>query len=170
MQTNVPGVYAIGDVAGPPYLAHVASAQGIIAAEVIAGQSPHHLRYIDMPRATYCEPQVASLGLTEQQAVDAGRQVKVGKFPLRASGKALALGMHEGMIKIVSDARTGEILGAHMVGPEVTEMLGEFSVALHAELTVADIGKSIHPHPTISEGIMEAALAALGEAIHVPNG
>jgi dihydrolipoamide dehydrogenase len=169
MRTNVPGVYAIGDCAGPPFLAHVASAQGVIAAEAIAGRAQRTLRHADMPRATYCEPQVASLGLTEAQAREAGREIKIGKFPLRASGKALALGAHEGMIKVIGDAVTGELLGAHMVGPEVTEMLGEFAVAKTAELTTEDIARAVHPHPTISEGIMEAALATIGEALNIPN-
>lgn len=169
MQTSVEGIYAIGDVAGPPYLAHVASAQGVIAAEVIAGHPTHVLKASDMPRATYCEPQVGSLGLTEQQARDAGYNVRVGKFPMRASGKALALGSHEGMIKVVTDQTTGEILGAHFVGPEVTELLGEYAVAKNGELTIADVAKTVHPHPTLSEGLMEAALAAIGEATAIPN-
>ena len=169
MQTNIEGIYAIGDVTGPPYLAHVASAQGIIAAEAIAGRATHVLSYVDMPRATYCEPQVASLGLTERQARDAGHDLRIGRFPLRASGKALALGAHEGMIKLITESSTGEILGAHMVGPEVTELIGEYELAKANELTAEDIGRTVHPHPTISEGLMEAALAAIGEAIHIPN-
>lgn len=167
MQTNVPGVWAIGDVTGPPLLAHVAMAQGVAAAEAIAGQQPPPLDYVQMPRATYCQPQVASIGLTEQGARAQGRSVKVGRFPFRANGKALALGDYEGFIKTIADAETGELLGAHLIGPDVTELLGELSLARTLEATPVEIGFTVHPHPTLSEVLKEAALAIRGEAVHI---
>jgi dihydrolipoamide dehydrogenase len=166
-RTNVPGIWAIGDVTGPPLLAHVAMAEGVIAAEDIAGQSPPPLDYIQMPRATYCQPQVASIGFTEEAATGAGRTVKVGRFPFRANGKALALGDYEGFVKVIIDAQTEEFLGVHLVGPDVTELLGEVSLARTLEATPVELGLAVHPHPTLSEVIKEAALAARGEAIHV---
>jgi dihydrolipoamide dehydrogenase len=166
-RTNVPGVWAVGDVTGPPLLAHVAMAEGVIAAEDIGGQSPPALDYVQMPRATYCQPQVASIGLTEEAAGADGRAVKVGRFPLRANGKALALGDHEGFAKVVIDAQTEEFLGVHLVGPDVTELLGELSLARTLEATAVEMGLAVHPHPSLSEVIKEAALAARGEAIHV---
>lgn len=166
MATNVPGIYAIGDVTGPPLLAHVASAQGVVAVEGIAGKEPQQLSYDDMPRATYCRPQVASLGLTEAQARERGYQVQVGKFPFRANGKAMAIGEEEGMAKVVMDARYGDILGFHLIGPEVTELISEVSLARLLEVTPAEIGMAVHPHPTLSEVVKEAALAAQGEAVH----
>ena len=167
MMTNLEGVYAIGDVTGKTLLAHVASAQGIHAIEHIAGQSPEPIRYELMPRAIYSNPQVASFGLTEQQAIDQGSTVKVGKFPLSASGKAMALGHNEGMIKIVSESESGVILGAHMVGPEVTELLGELGIATMLESTEEELAMTVHPHPTISESIVEAALSMNNKAIHM---
>ena len=167
MQTNVPGVYAIGDVTGKLPLAHVASAQGVTAVEAIAGMDPPVLNYDLMPKATYCRPQVASFGLTEEQARERGHDVKIGKFPMIASGKALALAETEGMVKLVVDAEIGDILGAHMIGPEVTELLGELSMANLLESTTKELGWLVHPHPTISEAVKEAALAADGEAIHI---
>lgn len=167
MRTNVPGVYAIGDVTGKLLLAHVASAQGVTAVETMAGQDPPALDYGLMPKAVYCRPQVASFGMTEQEARDAGRELKIGKFPLSASGKALALAESDGFIKVVSDAEIGEILGVHMIGAEVTELLGEASLAKLLEGTTTEVGWLVHPHPTISEALKEAALAAEGEAIHV---
>jgi len=167
MQTNVPGVYAIGDVTGELPLAHVASAQGVTAVETIAGMEPPKLNYELMPKATYCRPQVASFGLTEQQARERGHDVKIGKFPMIASGKALALAETEGMVKLVVDAEVGDILGAHMIGPEVTELLGELSMANLLESTTKELGWLVHPHPTISEALKEAALAADGDAIHI---
>jgi dihydrolipoamide dehydrogenase len=167
MATNVPGIYAIGDVTGPPLLAHVASAQGVVAAEAIAGRSPVRLNYPDLPRAVYCQPQVASLGLTEAQAKEEGYQVKVGRFPFRASGKALAEGEIEGMAKLVANAEDGEILGAHLIGPHVTEAIAELSLARTLEATTLEVGRTVHCHPTLSEAIMEAALAADEEAIHI---
>lgn len=167
MMTNLEGVYAIGDVTGKTLLAHVASAQGIHAIEHIAGKSPEPIRYELMPRAIYSNPQVASFGLTEQQAIDQGSTVKVGKFPLSASGKAMALGHNEGMIKIVSESESGVILGAHMVGPEVTELLGELGIATMLESTEEELAMTVHPHPTISESIVEAALSMNNKAIHM---
>ena len=167
MATSVPGVYAIGDVTGKLLLAHVASAQGVTAVESIAGMDPPALDYTFMPRATYCIPQVASFGLTEAQAIEQGQSIKVGKFPFRASGKALAIGETAGMAKLVVDAEYGEILGAHLVGPEVTEMLGELSLARLLEGTTQELGWMVHCHPTLSEAIKEAALGAVGGSIHV---
>ena len=167
METNVPGVYAIGDVTGKLLLAHVASAQGVTAVETIAGLEPPKLDYELMPRATYCNPQVASFGLTEAQARERGYAIKTGKFPFSASGKALALGETEGMVKVVVDAEIGDVLGAHMIGPEVTELLGELTLARLLEGTSKELGWLVHPHPTISETVKEAALAAEGQAIHI---
>ena len=167
MRTNVPGVYAIGDVTGEMLLAHVASAQGVTAVEHIAGLNPQPLDYSRIPKAVYCRPQVASFGMTEAEARGAGRDVKIGKFPMAASGKALAMNESEGMVKIVADAEIGEILGAHMIGAEVTELLGELGMTSMLEATTAELGWLVHPHPTISETLKEAALAAEGEAIHV---
>ena len=167
MATNVPGIYAIGDATGKLLLAHVASAQGVTAVETIAGLDPPKLDYDLMPKATYCKPQVASFGLTEAQARERGYSVKTGKFPFSASGKALALDETEGMVKLVVDAELGDVLGAHMIGSEVTELLGELSLARMLESTTKELGWLVHPHPTISEMLKEAALAAEGEAIHI---
>ncbi len=166
MQTNVPGVYAIGDVTGKLMLAHVASAQGIIAAESIAGHPTMEMDYAMMPRAVYCQPQVASFGLTEEQAKEQGHKVNVGRFPFQANGKALGLGERTGFVKIIADAKYGEILGAHMIGPEVTELLPELVLAHNAELTAEEIARSVHAHPTLSEALMEAAHDVEGQAIH----
>ena len=167
MRTNVPGVYAIGDVTGKLALAHVASAQGLVAAETIAGVETVTLDYEMLPRCTYCQPQVASFGLTEAQATERGHQVKVGRFPFQANGKALGLGDYEGFVKIVADAASGEILGAHLVGPEVTELLPELVLARHWELTPEEIARTVHAHPTLSEALMEAAHGVFGKAIHI---
>jgi dihydrolipoamide dehydrogenase len=167
MQTNVPGIYAIGDVTGKLLLAHVASAQGVVAVESIAGRETPALEYENMPRATYCQPQVASLGLTEAQAVERGHSVKVGRFPFRANGKALAIGDADGMVKLVVDEEYGDILGYHMIGPDVTELLAEASLARTIESTAREIGFTVHAHPTLSEAVKEAALASYGEAVHV---
>ncbi len=167
MATNVPGIWAIGDVTGKLMLAHVASAQGIVCAENIAGVETTTLDYRMMPRATYCQPQVASFGLTEAQARAEGYEVKVGRFPFQANGKALGLGESGGFVKIITDAKYGEILGAHMIGPEVTELLPELTLAQRMELTPAEIARNVHAHPTLSEVIMEAAHAAEGHAIHI---
>ncbi len=167
MRTNVPNIYAIGDVTGKMLLAHVASAQGVTAVERLAGLDPQPLDYVQIPRAIYCRPQVASFGLTEAQAREQGYPVKVGRFPMAASGKALAMNESEGMVKLVVDEEIGEILGAHMIGAEVTELLGELGMTKLLEATTAELGWLVHPHPTISETIKEAALAAEGEAIHI---
>ncbi len=167
MQTSVPGVYAIGDATGKLQLAHVASAQGIIAAEKMAGAETMPLNYIMMPRATYCNPQVASFGYTEKQAREKGYEVKVAKFPWQANGKALGLGDYAGFVKIISDARYGEILGAHLIGPNVTELLPELTLAQLWELTPAEIARNVHAHPTLSEAIMEAAHGLEGHMINL---
>ena len=167
METNVPGVFAIGDVTGKLLLAHVASAQGVTAVEAIAGLNPPRLDYTSMPRAIYCKPQVASFGLTEAQAIDQGYSIKIGKFPFAASGKALALGETDGLVKLVVDSEIGEILGAHMIGAEVTELLGELALTKLLEGTTAELGWAVHPHPSVSEMVKEAALASQGEAIHI---
>ncbi|MBI4300198.1 MAG: dihydrolipoyl dehydrogenase [Chloroflexi bacterium] len=167
MATNVSGVYAVGDVTGPPLLAHVASAQGVAAAEAIAGRQPAKLVYHNMPRATYCHPQVASLGLTEAEAISRGHNVKVGKFPFRANGRAMTMEETGGLVKVIADAKYGDLLGVHMIGPEVSELLGELSLATKLESTNLEIGRSVHPHPSLSEALMEAALAVDGEAIHI---
>jgi dihydrolipoamide dehydrogenase len=166
MATNVPGIWAIGDVSGQLLLAHVASAQGIVCAENIAGVETVTLDYTMMPRATYCFPQVASFGLTEAQAKEKGIQVKVGRFNFQANGKALGLGDYAGFAKIISEAKYGEILGAHLIGPDVSEMLPELTLAQRMELTTAEIARNVHAHPTLSEVIMEAAEAAEGHSIH----
>lgn len=167
MRTNVPGIYAIGDVTGKMPLAHVASAQGVTAVESMADLDPPRLDYEFMPKATYCKPQIGSFGLTEAQALERGLSVKTGKFPAMASGKALALGETEGMVKLVVDSEVGDVVGAHMIGAEVTELLGELSMAKLLESTTRELGWLVHPHPTISEMVKEAALAADGEAIHI---
>lgn len=166
-QTNVPGIYAIGDITEGPALAHVASAEGITCVEKIAGHHPQPIDYNNIPSCTYCQPEIASVGLTEQQAKDAGYELKVGKFPFTASGKAKAAGHPEGFVKLIFDAKYGEILGAHMIGANVTDMIAEIVVARKLESTGMEIIKSIHPHPTMSEAIMEAAAAAYGEVIHL---
>jgi len=167
MATNVPGIWAIGDVTGQVLLAHVASAQGIICAENIAGVETITLDYRMMPRATYCQPQVASMGLTEAQAREQGYEIKVGKFPFQADGKALGLGDYTGWVKLIMDAKYGEILGAHMIGPEVSELLPELTMAQRNELTVAEIARNVHAHPTLSEAVMEAAHVAEGKSINI---
>jgi dihydrolipoamide dehydrogenase len=167
MSTNVPGIWAIGDVTAKLMLAHVGSAQGIVCAENIAGVDTIQLNYEMMPRATYCQPQVASFGLTEAQAKERGLDIKVGRFPFQANGKALGLGDYTGWVKIITDAKYGEILGGHMIGPEVTELLPELTIAQMMELTTAEIAHNVHAHPTLSEALMEAAHAAEGHAIHI---
>jgi dihydrolipoamide dehydrogenase len=167
MQTSVPNIYAIGDVTGKLMLAHVGSAMGIVAAEVIAGAETVTLDYEMMPRATYCQPQIASFGITEAQAKERGYAVKVGRFPFQANGKALGMGDYAGFVKLVMDEKYGEILGAHMIGPEVTELLPELTLAHMMELTPHEIARNVHAHPTISEAIMEAAHGASGVAIHI---
>ena len=165
--TNIKGVYAIGDIVKGPALAHVSSAEGIICVEKIAGHHPEPLNYNNIPGCTYCSPEVASVGYTEKAAKEAGYDIKVGKFPFSASGKASAGGVKEGFIKLIFDAKYGEFLGAHMVGANVTEMIAEVVVARKLETTGMEIIKSVHPHPTMSEAIMEAAAQAYGECIHL---
>jgi dihydrolipoamide dehydrogenase len=165
-RTNVPGIYAIGDVTMKLPLAHVASAQGVVAVETIAGKEPRALNYNNIPRCTYTRPQVASLGLTEAQARETGREICVGKFPFRANGKALGINEYEGFVKLIVDKKRGEILGAHLIGPEVTELTGELSLAKSAELTPMELAHAVHAHPTLTEVIREAALDSMGQVIH----
>lgn len=166
-QTNVPGIYAIGDVTPGAALAHVASAEGIICVEKIAGHHPEPLDYNNIPSCTYCTPEVASVGMTEVAAKEAGYKLKIGKFPFSASGKAKASGAPQGFVKLIFDEKYGEFLGAHMIGANVTEMIAEVVAARKLETTGMDIVKTVHPHPTMSEAVMEAAAAAYGEVIHL---
>jgi len=166
-RTNVPGIYAIGDVIPTQALAHVASAEGITCVEKIAGHHPEPIDYNNIPSCTYCWPEVSSVGMTETQAKEAGYELKVGKFPFSASGKASASGAKEGFVKVIYDAKYGELLGAHMIGANVTEMIAELVVAKKLESTGHEILKSIHPHPTMSEAVMEATAAAYDEVIHL---
>lgn len=166
-ETNIPGVYAIGDCVPGAALAHVSSAEGIIAAEKIAGHSPEPLDYNNIPSCTYCSPEVASVGMTEAEAKEAGYEIKVGKFPFSASGKASAAGHKDGFVKLIFDAKYGELLGGHMIGYNVTEMVAELVSIRRLETTGHEIIKTVHPHPTMSEAIMEAAAAAYGEVIHL---
>ncbi len=166
-RTGVEGVFAIGDIAGAPWLAHKASHEGIMVAELIAGGHPHPMKPGSVAGCTYCHPQIASVGMTEAKAKEAGHEVKVGKFPFIGNGKAIALGETEGMVKTVFDAKTGELLGAHMVGAEVTEMIQGYVIGRTLETTEAELIETIFPHPTISESMHEAVLAAYGRAIHI---
>ncbi len=167
MATSIPGIWAIGDVTAKLMLAHVGSAQGIICAENIAGVETIQLNYEMMPRATYCQPQVASFGLSESQAKERGLDFKVSRFPFQANGKALGLGDYTGWVKLITDSKYGEILGAHLIGPEVTELLPELTISQMMELTPAEIARNVHSHPTLSETLMEAAHVAEGHAIHI---
>ncbi len=166
-KTNVEGVYAIGDIIAGPALAHVASAEGIVCVEKIAGLNPEPINYGNIPGCTYTNPEISSVGLTEAKAKEAGYEVKVGKFPYSASGKASAAGQKDGFVKLVFDAKYGELLGAHMIGGNVTEMIAELVVAKKLEITGHELLKTIHPHPTMSEAVMEAAAAAYDEVIHI---
>jgi dihydrolipoamide dehydrogenase len=166
-QTNMPGYYAIGDCVPGPALAHVASAEGIICVEKISGMDVASLDYGNIPGCTYCSPEIASVGMTEQAAKDKGLDIKIGKFPFSASGKASAAGHKDGFVKLIFDAKYGELLGAHMIGANVTEMIAEIVAIRKLETTGHEIIKTVHPHPTMSEGIMEAAAAAYGEVIHL---
>jgi dihydrolipoyl dehydrogenase len=166
-ETNVKGVYAIGDIIGPPLLAHVASHEGMVCVEKIAGTKTHPVDYDSIPGCTYCQPQVASIGMTEAKAKEAGYELKIGKFPYSASGKARAIGASSGMVKLVFDKKYGELLGAHIVGAEATELIGEIVMAKSLESTPVELAKSMHAHPTLSEMIMEAAADADDEAIHI---
>ncbi len=165
-RTNVPGIYAIGDVAGPPMLAHKAEHEGVICVETIKGLPTHPMDKRKIPGCTYCHPQVASVGLTEAKAKEAGYEIKVGRFPFRANGKAIALGEPEGMTKTIFDAKTGQLLGAHMVGPEVTEMIQGFVIAMQLETTEEELMHTVFPHPTLSETMHESVLDAFGRVIH----
>ena len=167
MATNVPGVWAIGDVTGKLMLAHVGSAMGIVCVENIAGVETIKLNYEMLPRATFCQPQIASFGLTEAQCKERGIEYKVGRFPFQANGKALGLGESSGWVKLLTEARYGEILGAHLIGPEVTELLPELTLAQMMELTPAEIARNVHAHPTLSEVLMEAAHGVEGHSIHI---
>ncbi len=166
-KTNMPGIYAIGDIVKGPALAHVASAEGIICVEKMAGHNPEPLDYNNIPGCTYCSPEIASVGYTEKAAKDAGYEIKVGKFPFTASGKAKAAGAPEGFVKVIFDAKYGEWLGAHMIGANVTEMIAEVVAARKLETTGHEIIKTVHPHPTMSEAVMEAAADAYDEVIHL---
>lgn len=167
MQTNVSGIYAIGDVVGAPWLAHVASHEGLVAVEHMAGHPTPGMEYDNVPGCTYCQPQVASVGLTERKAREMGYDVKIGRFPFKASGKARAIGETDGFVKLVIDAKYGEILGGHIVGAEATEMIAEIVTARAADATAETLFKTIHAHPTLSEGVMEAAADAYGEALNI---
>ena len=166
-KTNIPGVYAIGDIVHGPALAHVASAEGITCVEKISGLNPEPIDYGNIPGCTYCSPEIASVGMTEKAAIEAGYEIKVGKFPFSASGKASAAGAKEGFVKVIFDAKYGEWLGAHMIGANVTEMIAEVVASRKLETTGHEIIKTIHPHQTMSEAIMEAAADAYGEVIHL---
>ena len=166
-QTGVPGVYAIGDVVGPPWLAHKASHEGILCIEKIAGLNDvHPLNVSNVPGCTYCHPQVASIGLTERAAKEAGHELRVGRFPYQGNGKAIALGEPDGLVKTIFDARTGELLGAHMIGAEVTELIQGFGIAKTLETTEVELMQTIFPHPTLSEMMHESVLNAYGRVIH----
>src|SRR6056297_2181815 len=166
-KTSADGIYAIGDVIGAPWLAHKASHEGVVLAEMLAGENPTPVNYNNIPGATYCEPQVASVGFTEQQAKDEGYDIKVGKFPFSASGKATGLGHEEGFVKVIFDKKYGEWLGCHMIGSHVTELIAEAVVARDLEITGHEIISAVHPHPTMSEAVMEAVAEAYGEGVHL---
>lgn len=166
-ETNVKGIYAIGDVIGPPWLAHVASAEGIYCVEKMKGLNPPLIDYNSIPGCTYCSPQVASVGLTERKAREEGYELKIGKFPFMASGKAFAIGEREGFVKVIFDAKYGELLGAHIIGPEATELIAEFTLAKTMEATYESIVKTVHAHPTLAETIAEASAGAYEGAIHI---
>ena len=166
-RTSVPGVYAIGDIAGPPMLAHKAEHEGVICVETIKGLHTHPMDKLKIPGCTYCTPQIASVGLTEKKAKEAGREIKVGRFPFIGNGKAIALGEPDGLVKTIFDAKTGELLGAHMVGAEVTELIQGFVIAMNLETTEEDLIHAVFPHPTLSEMMHESVMAAYGRAIHV---
>jgi dihydrolipoamide dehydrogenase len=167
METSLSNVYAIGDVAGPPWLAHVASAEGITAVEHLAGLNPDPMKYDNIPGCTYCHPEVASVGLTEKAAKEKGYEVKIGSFPFRGLGKSMAVGDTDGFVKVVYDAKYGEMLGCHILGAEATNLIAEAVIARNLETTHREVLKTIHPHPTLSEAIMEATADALEEAIHI---
>jgi dihydrolipoamide dehydrogenase len=166
-KTNVPGIYAIGDVAGPPMLAHKAEHEGVICVEAIKGMHPHPMDRLLIPGCTYCHPQIASVGLTEAKAKEGGREIRVGRFPFVGNGKAIAQGEDQGMVKVIFDKKTGQLLGAHLVGAEVTELIQGFVVAMNLETTEAELMHTIFPHPTISETMKEAVLDAYGRVLNM---
>ncbi|HEX3159944.1 MAG TPA: FAD-dependent oxidoreductase, partial [Gemmatimonadaceae bacterium] len=165
-ETSAPGIYAIGDVSGPPMLAHKGEREGYLLAELLGGKHPHKLDYGNIPNATYCHPEVASVGLTEQQCKDQKREYTVGKFPFSANGRARTSGETEGFVKIIRDSKYGEILGAHIIGAHATEILHELVVARANEFTVEEVELAIHAHPTLSEAIAEAVLDSMGKLLH----
>src|SRR6476660_2810446 len=165
-KTSVPGIYAIGDVAGPPMLAHKAEHEGVVCIEAIKGLDPHPIDKLKIPGCTYCQPQIASVGLTELKAKEQGREIKVGRFPFVGNGKAIALGEDQGLVKTIFDAKTGQLLGAHMVGAEVTELIQGFVIAMQLETTEEDLMHTVFPHPTLSETMHESVLDAFGRVIH----
>ncbi|HEX8903954.1 MAG TPA: FAD-dependent oxidoreductase, partial [Longimicrobiaceae bacterium] len=167
MKTNVEGVYAIGDVAGPPLLAHKGSHEGVACVEAIKGDPHAGIDYGNIPNCTYCHPEVASVGMTEEQAREAGHDIEVGVFPWTANGRALTAGDTDGFVKVIRDKQYSEVLGAHIVGPHATELIAEFVVGRHLETTAEEMDRAIHPHPTLSEAVAEAALASLGHALHI---
>ena len=167
MQTNISKIYAIGDVSGPPLLAHVASAEGVQAIEHICNMDPIGMNYDNIPACTYCEPEVASVGYTEKKAIEKGYEVRVGKFPFRALGKSLADGAHDGFVKIIYDKKYGELLGCHIIGHDASNLISETGISRTLEPTYLEILKTIHPHPTLSEAIHEATGDAYDEAIHI---
>jgi dihydrolipoamide dehydrogenase len=167
METTTKGIYAIGDVAGPPMLAHKGSREGVVFAELLAGQHAHPVNYGNIPNATYCHPEVASIGLTEAQCKEKKLDYKVGRFPFSANGRARTSGETEGFVKIIRDAKYGEILGAHIIGSHATELLHELAVARENEFTVEEVDLAIHAHPTLSEAVAEACLDSLGRVLHI---
>jgi dihydrolipoamide dehydrogenase len=166
-RTSVPGVYAIGDVSGPPMLAHKAEHEGVVCVEAIKGLHPHPMDRHLIPGCTYCHPQIASVGLTEEKAKEAGHELRVGRFPFVGNGKAIALGEPEGLVKVIFDKKTGQLLGAHMVGAEVTELIQGFVVAMNLETTEAELMHTVFPHPTLSEMMKEAVLDAYGRVLNM---
>jgi dihydrolipoamide dehydrogenase len=166
-KTNVPGIYAIGDVAGPPMLAHKAEHEGVICVEAIKGLHPHAMDKLLIPGCTYCNPQVASVGLTEAKAKEGGREIRVGRFPFVGNGKAIALGEDQGLVKVVFDKKTGQLLGAHMIGAEVTELIQGYVVAMNLETTEEELMHTVFPHPTLSEMMKEAVLDAYGRVLNI---
>jgi dihydrolipoamide dehydrogenase len=166
-RTNVAGIYAIGDVAGPPLLAHKAEHEGVVCVEAIKGLNPHPLDKRRIPGCTYCNPQIASVGLTEAKAKEDGRRIKVGRFPFRGNGKAIALGEIEGLVKTIFDADTGQLLGAHLIGAEVTELIQGFVIAMQLETTEEELIHAVFPHPTLSEMMHESVLDAYDRVIHM---
>ncbi|MHC2789721.1 pyruvate/2-oxoglutarate dehydrogenase complex dihydrolipoamide dehydrogenase (E3) component [Bradyrhizobium liaoningense] len=166
-KTNIPGIYAIGDVAGPPMLAHKAEHEGVICVEAIKGLNPHPMDKNLIPGCTYCQPQVASVGFTEAKAKESGREIRVGRFPFVGNGKAIALGEDQGLVKVIFDKKTGQLLGAHMVGAEVTELIQGYVVAMNLETTEEELMHTVFPHPTLSEMMKEAVLDAYGRVLNI---